>query len=127
MTAPAFTDELIDVAAQLIGSVRDYGPEVVASVLATVPEGRHDALAVVLAAMVDPDRTPGELLAWMDTPPQSREFTPLAFRTNHSNPRRAEVQRLTRLGWTARRIADELGIGQRTVHKYRVSDAEASA
>ena len=125
MTAPD-TDELIDVAAQLVGSVRDYGPDVVASVLATVPEGRHDALAVVLAAMVDPDRTPGELLAWLDEPTPSREFTPLAFRAA-ANPKRAEVQRLTWLGWSARRIAEHTGLGRRTVHKYRVTeDVEAT-
>lgn len=57
-------DALIPLAAQLIGTVREYGPEDVAAVLAQVPDGRHDALAVILAAMVDPDSTPRELLAW---------------------------------------------------------------
>jgi hypothetical protein len=57
-------DALIPIAAELVGTVRDYGPADVAAVLARVPDGRHDALAVVLAAMVDPDATAGELLAW---------------------------------------------------------------
>lgn len=64
MTGDALTDTLVPIAAQLVGTVRDYGPEDVAAVLARVPDGRHDALAVVLAAMVDPDATPRELLAW---------------------------------------------------------------
>lgn len=63
MTAD-LADELVPLAAELVGTVRQYGPEDVAEVLARVPNGRHDALAVVLAAMVDPDSRPSELLAW---------------------------------------------------------------
>lgn len=64
MTDTAFADALVPLAAELVGVVRDYGPDDVAEVLARVPDGRHDALAVVLAAMVDPDSSPRELLAW---------------------------------------------------------------
>lgn len=63
MTAD-LADALVPIAAQLIGCVREYGPDDVSAVLAQVPDGRHDALAVILAAMVDPDSTPKELLAW---------------------------------------------------------------
>lgn len=90
MTAPAFlsaatgapesaspneelVEYLVPIAAELVGTVRDYGPDMVAAVLARVPDGRHDALAVVLAAMVDPDARPGHLLAWTEGPVQSRE------------------------------------------------------
>ncbi len=74
MTAD-LTDALVPLAAQLVGTVRDYGPEEVARVLAQVPDGRHDALAIVLAAMVDPDARPKELLAWTEMGPvPSREF-----------------------------------------------------
>lgn len=67
---------LVPIAAELIGTVRDYGPDDVAAVLAQVPEGRHDALAVVLAAMVDPDARPHQLLAWLDLGPvPSREWS----------------------------------------------------
>jgi hypothetical protein len=71
-------EDLVPIAAELVGTVRDYGPADIAAVLARVPQGRHDALAVVLAAMVDPDRTPAELLDWVASGPvQSREgFTP---------------------------------------------------
>lgn len=63
MTAD-LADALVPIAAELVGTIRDYGPEDTAEILARVPDGRLDALAVVLAAMVDPDRTPAELLAW---------------------------------------------------------------
>lgn len=62
-------DDLVPLAAELVGTVRDYGPDDVAAVLARVPDGRHDALAVVLAAMVDPDARPRQLLAWLDMGP----------------------------------------------------------
>jgi hypothetical protein len=73
MTDDTVSSTLIPLAAELIGVVRDYGPDDVAAVLARVPEGRHDALAVVLAAMVDPDKTPSQLLAWTRKPVQSRD------------------------------------------------------
>jgi hypothetical protein len=66
MTPELLADELVPIAAELIGCVYQHGPDAVASVLARVPDGRHDALAVVLAAMVDPTRTVRELLAWTD-------------------------------------------------------------
>ncbi len=64
MTDEALADALVPIAAQLVGTVRQYGPDDVSAVLARVPNGRHDALAVVLASMVDPDATPSQLLAW---------------------------------------------------------------
>jgi len=62
-------DALVPLAAELVGTVRDYGPDDVTAVLARVPDGRYDALAVVLAAMVDPDASQTELLAWTDWSP----------------------------------------------------------
>ena len=77
MTSEALADALVPIAAELIGCVRDCGPDDVAAVLARVPDGRHDALAVVLAAMVDPDATTRELLAWTTAGPvQSRGELP---------------------------------------------------
>jgi hypothetical protein len=77
VTPELLADELVPIAAELVGTVRDYGPDDVAAVLARVPQGRHDALAVVLAAMVDPDRTAHELLAWTGGPVQSRDKPPV--------------------------------------------------
>ena len=69
--------DLVPLAAELVGTVRDFGPEDVADVLARVPDGRHDALAVVLAAMVDPDARPRQLLAWTELGPvSSRSWEP---------------------------------------------------
>lgn len=69
MTDEALAEALVPIAAELIGTVREYGVEDVSAVLARVPAGRHDALAVVLAAMVDCDRSPSELLGWINAPP----------------------------------------------------------
>jgi hypothetical protein len=57
-------ESLVPVAARLVGSVRDDGPVDVAMILSGIPGDHLPALAVVLAAMVDPERTPGQLLAW---------------------------------------------------------------
>lgn len=67
-------DALVCTAGRLVATVHDEGPDAVARVLADVPEGRCDGLAVVLAAMVDPERSLAELLAWtLDGPVESLE------------------------------------------------------
>ncbi len=67
---------LIPVAARLAGTVREYGRDEVAAVLAQVEPGDMPALAVVLAAMVPVDRTVRQLLGWLDGPgePTWREW-----------------------------------------------------
>jgi hypothetical protein len=87
-------EDLVPIAAELVGTVRDYGPADVAAVLARVPDGRHDALAVVLAAMVDPDAHPSDLLAWTTAGPvRSRDGAPNPW----ERPRRAESREYERL------------------------------
>ena len=79
---PEEAEQLVPLAAELVGAVRDYGPEITADVLARVPNGRHDALAVVLAAMVDPDARPQQLLSWLQLGPvPSRDWEPAVFST----------------------------------------------
>ena len=68
---------LVPIATELIGCVRDFDPADSAAVLARVPDGQMGALAIVLAAMVDPDATPAELLAWTDWTPPARVGHPL--------------------------------------------------
>jgi DNA-binding NarL/FixJ family response regulator len=124
-------DELIPIATQLVATVRDYGPADVAAVLAQVPHGRYDALAVVLAGMVDPDRTPAELLAWsLGGPVPSREGpTPPHLYVTEVNKaalgrraeRRAEVARLSALRLSSSEIAERLGITQRAVIRHRTA------
>jgi len=58
-------EALVPVAAALIGAVHDEGAQAVARVLGVVAPENLPALAVVLAAMVDPDMSPGDLLAWV--------------------------------------------------------------
>lgn len=57
-----------DLAVRLVAAVRAPRPDRqhIAVLLADAPDGRTDVLALVLAAMVDPDRDPAELLAWTD-------------------------------------------------------------
>ncbi|WP_100499384.1 hypothetical protein [Geodermatophilus chilensis] len=122
-------DQLLPIAAELVGTVRDYGPDDVAAVLARVPAGRHDALAVVLAAMVDPDRSPAELLAWLDGPTRSRPFTPDRYNVKklsaealgRRGERRAEIARLSALRVPAHEIARRLGITTRSVVRHRTA------
>jgi DNA-directed RNA polymerase specialized sigma24 family protein len=128
MTPEVLADELVPIAAELVGTVRDYGPADVAAVLARVPQGRHDALAVVLAAMVDPDARPHQLLAWTQMGPvSSREFTPDGYQLKaltqeelgRRPERRAEVARLTAAGLSAEQIAERLGVTSRSVTRHR--------
>lgn len=78
-----YAEALVPIAAELVGTVRDYGTDEVRAVLARVPHGNLDDLAVVLAAMVDPDARPAELLAWTEMGPvPSREWEPTALRTD---------------------------------------------
>jgi len=130
LTTADITDDLVPLAAELIGCVRDYGPDAVAGVLARVPEGRHDALAVVLAAMVDPDARPTELLAWANGGPvKSRDFGPPARGIHALTPkelgrradRRLEVARLSALRVPVSEIALRLGISERSVVRHRTA------
>lgn len=63
-------DALVPLAARLVAAVRDEGPDVVRALLTEVPPRAGesvpawDALAVILAGMADPDRSPRELLGW---------------------------------------------------------------
>lgn len=80
MTHEALVEGMVPIARRLIGAVQKVRTrEAVARVLATVPdESAKDALLVVLAAMVEPDVNPEDLLAWTDAltdrdSPQARE------------------------------------------------------
>ena len=76
-------DDLINTAAQLIGCVRDYDPKEGAAVMDPLTPAHWYSLCFVLAAMVDPDKSPSELLAWTTAGPvQSRSFEASSLRTN---------------------------------------------
>lgn len=70
LTGDALTDELVPVAVQLVGAVRDGDPDAVARaqrLAGRVVDGRCDplaGLAVVLAALVPEDARPSTLLSW---------------------------------------------------------------
>lgn len=135
MSREELVDALVPLAAELVGTVRDYGPDDVAAVLARVPGrppgdfGPMDALVVVLAAMVDPDSNAAQLLAWTEQGPvETRE----AFEPQHlqvkiagrnapcqAQETRVEVERLTQQGLSAQQIAGQLGLTQRAVTRHR--------
>lgn len=60
-TEPSRADEQIPVALALVGAVREFDAAAVAEILR---DADMAALAVVLAAMVPWDQSPGRLLAW---------------------------------------------------------------
>lgn len=64
---------LAPLAAELVGCLRDYGPDDTAAVLARIPHDQHEDFVLVLAAMIDPDQHPGELLDWTRRPARSRD------------------------------------------------------
>jgi hypothetical protein len=66
-----YTETLIPLAMRLVATIRDEGPAEVAGVLAALralpaPDGTDpaDAIAVVLAAAIDPDTTADRLWGW---------------------------------------------------------------
>jgi hypothetical protein len=65
-------EELVPVALELVGLVRDEGPEAIGAFLARLDRGHWAAMMVILAALVPDDRTAEDLLAWVDwdTPQQ---------------------------------------------------------
>jgi hypothetical protein len=75
LTSEQVAVDLVPVAAELVGIVHDHGPHAYADVFARVPADQWHALAVVLAAMVDPSRRVSELLAWTHHPARSLDGT----------------------------------------------------
>lgn len=67
---------LIPEAAYLAMAVRDRDPNEIATRLNGLTRHRLEALAVVLAAMVDPDRSLKEALAWVDFDEHGRPLQP---------------------------------------------------
>lgn len=90
----ALVDALVPVAARLVAAVRPDGggAPAVTELLATVPQQRTDALCVVLAAMVNHQAAPAELLAWTD------QLPPLASPPGQLRGRVAEYARLVGAG-----------------------------
>jgi hypothetical protein len=135
---PVIAEELARIAAELVGTVHDFGPDVTARVLEKVPADQLPAFAVVLAAMVDPTRSVSDLLAWTKEPVRSREFAPKvswptvphpelrpAVSSSHHRDliadRRTEVRRLTAAGLSASEIALRLQVAERTVTRHRTA------
>lgn len=95
MTLETVETTLIPLAAELIGTIRDYSTDDVAAVLdrAEVPQEARP-LVVVLAAMIDPDASPRELLAWTEAGPvQSREKDPGQLRSEWGSQVRLQLPR----------------------------------
>ncbi|MEU5847459.1 hypothetical protein [Saccharopolyspora shandongensis] len=133
-----YATRLVPIAARLVAAVHDEGPDAILSALnraralPTPADGTRveDALPVVLAAMVDPARTPRQLLAWtteLDHGPAELLvarplLNPAAVELGLAGrlPRHAlnsaevaEVERiLRRRGWTAEEIAAHLDAAQ---------------
>jgi hypothetical protein len=59
-------EALVPTALHLVGAVHDDGPDAVHEVIGELPAEHLPALLVVVAAMVDPTRTPTQLLGWVE-------------------------------------------------------------
>lgn len=110
MTQEEIAVAAVKVAAHLIVAVRDEGPDTVAQVLATAPEGRVDAVAIALAAMIDPDTSIARSLAWTEL------MAP-------GSPAFIEHRRLLRIGVAepqatilAQRAAEPIDLEQLVIH-----------
>lgn len=72
-------ESMVPVAERVVGAVHEDGPTAMANAIAGLSDLETNALIVVLAAMVNPDATPAQLLGWVDwdTPGHRPEAEPL--------------------------------------------------
>lgn len=68
----ATIDKIDDRAIELVGVVRDGAKHDVARLTRDLDRTQLIALAVSVAALVDPEKPPSDLLAWLPTPPGER-------------------------------------------------------
>lgn len=66
-------ERMVPVACQLAGRVRERNPHAIRYLISQLTPRERYTLTVVLAAMIPDDRSPGQLLAWVedDAPPTS--------------------------------------------------------
>lgn len=88
-------EAMVPVAARLVGAVHDDGPGHVARVVNSLDAQEIRGLVVVLAAMVDPDRTPTELLGWVDWSWSEAQASLFSGWNLDVHPARAIEERLT--------------------------------
>lgn len=121
MTNGIVNTRLVPTAAALIGVVYDHGPDAVNAVLRRIPDTSRDELLVLLAAMVDPDRSPSELLAWTTAGPvKSRDRDAPTPRPKSPTDPRVQVALLSAQGFTVHQIAERLDLPVRSVARHRV-------
>ena len=74
-------EAMVPFAMRMVGAVHDDGPGAVTEVLSEVHPDNLPALVVVLAAMVDPTKTPGYLLRWLNDGPALFDTDPYILDT----------------------------------------------
>lgn len=152
VTPADYAEALVPLAMRLAATVHDEGPDAVRGVLHAIrleprPDGVDpwQALAVVLAGMVDPDRTASELLAWTEAIPDGDarnevlvpppgDIDPIAVERGVDGDidperlrpmERAEVVRvLTRRGLSITEIAERTAMTTSTVHRWRHANGD---
>lgn len=77
-------------AQNLAGMVRDEGPDAIGRYLDALDRGQLYALTVALAAMVDVDQTPADLLAWITEPDPGQPALPIPPTPRRTPPVRAD-------------------------------------
>jgi hypothetical protein len=83
LTGDPVTDALIAPASRLIWAVHQHEPAEVAAAFADAAQVGGDnwlqGLVVVMAGMVDPSSSPGDLLAWTNNPEQYKDLLNAGF------------------------------------------------
>lgn len=87
---------MVPAALELAGLVQDLGDaDSIADLIGALAEQETAALLVVLAAMVDTERTPADLLGWIRNDEHGEPLEPDAVMTVHSGLWRSTVARPT--------------------------------
>jgi hypothetical protein len=122
--------QLVPIAQRVVGTVHLDGPAAIRELLHPLDAQQLSALVVVLAAMVDLEASPSQLLAWVnwDDPASWPEPIQAATPTRGRRPtrqqlkeRRDQVVALTRAGMAASDIAARLGIKPQVVRRDRTA------
>jgi hypothetical protein len=122
-------ERLVPVAMTFVGAVRNLDADGITEFLDELTEDERLALPVILAAMVPDDRTPQELLAWVDFDefgaplPDGAEmvlWSPPAVRRGPSGAaeRRQDYAALRGQGLTPAQAAQRLGLAVRSAARY---------
>jgi len=110
---------LLKVGLELVGVVRDHPRDVIADALGQIPAEDKDALLVVLAALVDTDRSASYLLRWVTFDEHGNYVGPVRRPTGLPGSVLAGHAAFTQAKKLGRPISDELLEAERAYQRSR--------